>query len=1241
METRLKSGSQSKSKSKSYASSHDTALCIIPPRCHWPAINKLRSFNDKAYAKWPPHINLVYPFVHPSAVQDAAATLVQLDSLSSLLARRVCLSDAGVFVHGKHRTLYLKPDATTATDLHRLVNEVRLSLGWLAQVNYHPHLTVGQSDEACSSTHEFLTHKARLLTPLSWDAPQLAILVRDTGRDAADGLRRMKLWKCFHVESRNFVELALPRDEPVFVHDKHGHCQTSRAYAQPAHQWHPSDGIWKVFDASSLKPSSNVLTSLIVATYNVHAEVLWPPDTSRNSALVANLLSRRAEADVLVLEEVSDHFLPDLLKDEHVCAKYPFCTHGPPDQPEIGPLPSLLNIVILSKFPLSWEYLPLHNRHQGSAVATFPTVSFFDSLSEANTEPLVVAGCHLSQGLTDDALSSKKEQVSKLQRHLYQKYNRNPCIVAGDFNETTSSHTSDMAQRRDALSINGTQWLKQTHDMLSGIGFDDVWLATKLTAGESSEVALANEAIMDLYEGEQGATFNPLENKLAAKLVGGGAFDKRPQRYDRILCSLQLPLRPVAFNMFGKHVITQLSDHSWAHASDHWGIRCLFADKNTRTSVSKGCSILDRVKSIELTEAATSLGGFEDLKRTLLARGYLPTKSEQVTRKQAITLLENALLGIDQAKPEQEDRTRVGLILIPLGSYGLGVWTNSSDIDCLCIGTIRPKTFFRMALQRLTRSSDGGLCILKKVSASTGTMLKLRVLGIKFNLQYCAATSIVEKYPRVMNLPSDHPEFALPVQTLAKLKPARDMYYLLRSIPDLAKFRVAFLVIKAWARSRGIYGARFGLLGGIHITVLLVPICKQLATISTAVSTTDILTTFFGHYADFEWETHVVLDPFYHKELRYHRASREPFCLLGWHAPALNTAMTASAPNVKSIATEFSKTHSLLSQPGATWGAIIGPVNTAASGVRDFLQNFKSYVKIDARFWGSSPSNGRKFLGWLESRCVAVLADMTRKAPALLPRLWPGRFIDCPNTEAVIGSEYHGFYLIGLAWNSDDGDRANDDAKATKMVLDDLLNHFETRMRNDAKYYDAASCWMAASIVNAGDIASAALDPGYLDDVDAAFDDFDDDDVDSSSDEADEDEEPALDSGDDKAGSSRAKSRRAAARHVKFNVPTSVKPKDMGRFRPASDVLNRLRWDRALDAADFIVGFEDRFAGPQEKALAQWKTEQTDEEFIPQHRILYFKRRGDDRVVWERKTRIDRIFGSGVVVADSAMEPAA
>lgn len=90
-----------------------------------------------------------------------------------------------------------------------------------------------------------------------------------------------------------------------------------------------------------------------------------------------------------------------------------------------------------------------------------------------------------------------------------------------------------------------------------------------------------------------------------------------------------------------------------------------------------------------------------------------------------------------------------------------------------------------------------------------------------------------------------------------------------------------------------------------------------------------------------------------------------------------------------------------------------------------------------------------------------------------------------------------------------------------------------------------------------------------------------------------------------------------------------AKPAGAGKLRSAVDAMNRIRWDSGMDSSDYLVGYEDRFLGAQEKALDNWRTEQTDEEFIPQHRILYFKRKSDGVIVWDRRTRVDTIFGSG------------
>ena len=81
------------------------------------------------------------------------------------------------------------------------------------------------------------------------------------------------------------------------------------------------------------------------------------------------------------------------------------------------------------------------------------------------------------------------------------------------------------------------------------------------------------------------------------------------------------------------------------------------------------------------------------------------------------------------------------------------------------------------------------------------------------------------------------------------------------------------------------------------------------------------------------------------------------------------------------------------------------------------------------------------------------------------------------------------------------------------------------------------------------------------------------------------------------------------------------------KFRPASAVLSRLRWDPAHTAYEYEVGYIDRFEGLKWLDLEKWDKETEDEDFIPEHRIRVFRRKdfvGDEAVVWDRERRIDR-----------------
>lgn len=206
------------------------------------------------------------------------------------------------------------------------------------------------------------------------------------------------------------------------------------------------------------------------------------------------------------------------------------------------------------------------------------------------------------------------------------------------------------------------------------------------------------------------------------------------------------------------------------------------------------------------------------------------------------------------------------------------------------------------------------------------------------------------------------------------------MDYLQRTIPDLSAFRLAYRFIKTWARQRGIYSSKLGYFGGIHITLLLSRICKlSFRGTGAAVTASDLICTFFSHYAHFDWRTQMVFDPFFYRQPpRYHRSAREPMVILGIHSPKVNVAHTASLPSVKTLEQELKRADHLLSKVDVTWAELVGTAAgvDAPSGATEFLESYSSYVKIDVQYWGMSSAKGKMLVGWLESRCVLLLVGM-------------------------------------------------------------------------------------------------------------------------------------------------------------------------------------------------------------------------------------------------------------------------
>lgn len=227
-------------------------------------------------------------------------------------------------------------------------------------------------------------------------------------------------------------------------------------------------------------------------------------------------------------------------------------------------------------------------------------------------------------------------------------------------------------------------------------------------------------------------------------------------------------------------------------------------------------------------------------------------------------------------------------------------------------------------------------------------------------------------WPQALDLPVGDPTFDLPMQSLLKLNPLRDMHYLQRTIPDLATFRLAYRFIKAWAQRRGIYSAKLGYLGGVHITLLLSRICKLSFNRTGPISAADMICTFFRYYAQFQWSRNVIYDPgFYTKAPRYWRSSREPVVILTQNAPKVNVAKAATVPSVRTLEQEFKRMDRQLNSPEITWTDLLGPLGSS-SGVDDFLTSYPRYAKVNVQYWGAGAA-GRMLLGWVEARCVSLL----------------------------------------------------------------------------------------------------------------------------------------------------------------------------------------------------------------------------------------------------------------------------
>lgn len=123
-----------------------TALCLIPPENLWDQIQSIRSVHDKAYPRWMPHINFIYPFVPEENFENIKKQLEPFINRRKPFQVQFDQSSLDYFrQRGDECTYHLR--SKNSTDIIELQKLIQNHLANLIKPKraFEAHLTLGQT----------------------------------------------------------------------------------------------------------------------------------------------------------------------------------------------------------------------------------------------------------------------------------------------------------------------------------------------------------------------------------------------------------------------------------------------------------------------------------------------------------------------------------------------------------------------------------------------------------------------------------------------------------------------------------------------------------------------------------------------------------------------------------------------------------------------------------------------------------------------------------------------------------------------------------------------------------------------------------------------------------------------------------------------------------------------------------------------------------------------------------------
>lgn len=403
-------------KTKRTRKNYQTAAVLLPPKEIWEKIEQLRIQHDKSFVRWPPHINMLYPFV---PLEDFPAAVETLHSgLKLQKPFDVHLKTFQHFLHNNTSTIWLHPqtEGTEIVDLQRHLESLFPQCNDLSKKSsngFTPHLTVGQSSK---NQAEGFTQKFQVdWNPLTFTVDSIYLLQRNGDHPFSTlyqipfGGKEIKTFDVMLEEQQGLLRIKRAEE---FSKNEKVHKGPARMQHITPSRFDPSTDDWI---PAPVIPDANVNTdNLKVVTFNVLFDT-YQPDLIFSKDRYPKLLEalQQTDADVICLQEVTNLFLSFVKKSDWIRKSY-FLSDAS------GSTLNPYGVLILSR-------LPFRSLQQYQ----FLSKGFLLAEYLINNERVILPALHLT---SDRSKECEKKRLLQLQDVFLRTKDFDHAILIGDFN---------------------------------------------------------------------------------------------------------------------------------------------------------------------------------------------------------------------------------------------------------------------------------------------------------------------------------------------------------------------------------------------------------------------------------------------------------------------------------------------------------------------------------------------------------------------------------------------------------------------------------------------------------------------------------------------------------------------------------------------------------------------------------------------------------------------------------------